>query len=822
MQLRPGQTLAQGRYTIQRALSKGGMGAIYLAADHDAFDRIVVVKAMLDYFDPADPQAVQSARDRFLQEAKTLAALRHPAIPQIYTYFQDGPRNYIVMEWIEGLDLEQRLSHRDDTTSQSVPGQPYPEADVLRWGVALCRVLEYLASRKPDPVVHHDIKPANLVLDSNSGDIRLVDFGTARARLLIQSGGVGLAQSSIYGTNGYAAPEQYRGQSEARSDVYALAATLYHLATDDDPRSHPFSFPRLMQIGELGPALGSALNRDVKRRPSALELRHRLEALLAPAALPIQAPDGADLADERALVGWCERHWDEGIDWLYGGLPEQIQVVWGKTKLARDVREAIRLHDKDRDAGFDAALALLDPAGFGAAQPSLKSSISTLDYGTLRDHRYTSDRTVILTNSGRRYVQARLQLPSWLSTDTPGLALRPGQQAEVKLIANEWRINPFSAAHEVVELQQAGRELLRIGARAETGLYNSLWRTHSPLMLLPLLCAIAIGIGAIFGAAPRTFNPSAPSRPRAPSDAIRRGLRWQKGTVSLALSLERPVSSHSSLAFSSDGKILASGAEDGVIRLWRANHDTQQSEMGAKGVQHVSIAFSPIGDMLAASGPNGTIVLLGANDAISYQSLKGNGSRVLSIAFSPAGDILAAGTLTGTIVLWEINRDSTLLRTFAHQSAPIISIAFSPDGQLLAAADGEMITLWNPYDGMLLRTFGGQGHIMRAVAFSPDGQLLAAADGETITFWGTRDGAQLGRLVGHTGQVHSVAFSPDGMTLASGGSDHTVKLWHVGDRRLLQTLAEHQDAVRSVAFSPDGQLLASGGDQTIKIWRPQP
>ncbi len=265
-QLQPGQALAHGRYTIQRALSKGGMGAIYLATDHETFDRIVVVKAMLDYFDPADSQAVQSARDRFIQEARTLATLRHPAIPQIYTYFQEGPRNYIVMEYIEGHNLLQRLTHAHDTTGWPISGKPYAREEVLRWGVALCRVLEYLASRRPEPVVHHDIKPANLLLDSNSGDIRLVDFGTARARLLAQSGRVGLAQSSIYGTQGYAAPEQYSGRSEPRSDVYALAATLYHLATDDDPRDHAFEFPRLNELGALGQVLSRA--RPIPRQPA--------------------------------------------------------------------------------------------------------------------------------------------------------------------------------------------------------------------------------------------------------------------------------------------------------------------------------------------------------------------------------------------------------------------------------------------------------------------------------------------------------------------------------------------------------------------------
>src|SRR5215217_354736 len=126
-----GRSLANGRFTVRQALSKGGMGAIYLASDNEAFGRLVVVKAMLDYFDPADVRAVQEAHARFLQEARTLSGLRHPAIPQIFTYFQDGPHNYIVMEYIEGYDLEQLLTRRDDTSGQRIDGHAYPQSDVL-------------------------------------------------------------------------------------------------------------------------------------------------------------------------------------------------------------------------------------------------------------------------------------------------------------------------------------------------------------------------------------------------------------------------------------------------------------------------------------------------------------------------------------------------------------------------------------------------------------------------------------------------------------------------------------------------------------------
>ena len=235
--LQPGQTMKGGTYRIVQPLDKGGMGALYLAEDVGAFNRLCVIKEMLDYFDdPYNLQEIAKARQRFEDEARVLATLKHSGIPDIYTFFSEQGRNYIVMQFVEGENLEQRLTREG----------PQKREDVARWGVQVCKVLEYLAWMQPNPVVHHDIKPANLILDKNSGEVRLVDFGTAKARLTLQPGGkVGLQKSSIYGTVGYAPPEQYLGRSEPRSDVYALAATMYHLLTGDDPRDHPFNFPQL-------------------------------------------------------------------------------------------------------------------------------------------------------------------------------------------------------------------------------------------------------------------------------------------------------------------------------------------------------------------------------------------------------------------------------------------------------------------------------------------------------------------------------------------------------------------------------------------------
>jgi hypothetical protein len=497
---RLGQTLAHGRYTVRRPLSRGGMGALYLATDHAA-DRTVVITTLLDYFDPANPQQAQAARERLLREAATLAALRHPAIPHVFTSFQDGPLTYIVMEYIVGHDLGQGLTHIDDPQGRISSGRPYAQAEVLRWGIALCRVLEYLHRQQPHPIVHHDIKPGNLLIDRDSDLLFLVDFGTAGTCLPAPAGaGAAVGQPSLYGTVGYAPPEQYRGQSEVRSDVYALAATLYHLATDDNPWAHPLQFPQLDRLGALGQVLDAALQHDAARRPSADVLRQRLEALLDPACAPlIYTPNGAAVANSAALVGWCERHWAAAADWLYVRLPDQIEVWWGQADLAEELRAIVRAQSGDRNAGLDAALARLDPYGFGAAHPQLRAGKQTLGFGVLMTHTANA-WPLTLVNDGRRYVRAQVQPPEWVRSDQPDLALIPARQTTLTLTARRSAGATAGPLHGTVRIYADTNDsppLLQVEVWAEIGRERTTRARFLGVMfvLLLILCLVLVWWG---------------------------------------------------------------------------------------------------------------------------------------------------------------------------------------------------------------------------------------------------------------------------------------------------------------------------------------
>jgi len=279
LKTRAGGTLAVGqvlqqRYQILGVLGMGGMSAVYQARDL-RFPNVTKLCAVKEIINLApDPQLRALAVQNFEREANILATLSHPAIPKVYDYFSENDRSYLVIEFIDGQNLEAYLAE--------TPGL-IPQETVLDWAIQLCQVLTYLHSHTP-PIVFRDMKPSNVMLDSHN-TIRLIDFGIAK---LFQSGQKG----TMIGTEGYSPPEQYRGVSDPRGDIYALGATLHHLLTKQDPRVEPpFSFherpikaiyPTISD--ELVEIINRALEYEPEKRWSSIEeMQAAFESLRAPA-----------------------------------------------------------------------------------------------------------------------------------------------------------------------------------------------------------------------------------------------------------------------------------------------------------------------------------------------------------------------------------------------------------------------------------------------------------------------------------------------------------------------------------------------------------
>jgi serine/threonine-protein kinase len=220
----PANTVLNGRYEIVRRIGGGGMGAVYLAKDRNLGDAPRAVKEMMESH--LDPTQHEKAIGDFKRESLLLTSLEHPSIPTIYDYFYDELRSrfYLVMKYISGGDLASRM--------RAAIGGRLDEKTVTDWGMQVADVLDYLHSR-PKPIIYRDLKPANLMIDGNTGRIMLIDFGIARW-VTQQEKGV-----TAVGTMGYAPPELFSGRVQPASDVYSLGATMFHLLTGSDPQDNP-------------------------------------------------------------------------------------------------------------------------------------------------------------------------------------------------------------------------------------------------------------------------------------------------------------------------------------------------------------------------------------------------------------------------------------------------------------------------------------------------------------------------------------------------------------------------------------------------------
>ena len=271
----------------------------------------------------------------------------------------------------------------------------------------------------------------------------------------------------LAGTFGYTPVEQWQQKAEPRSDVYALAATLHSLITGflppwstadflDIVRGHKGEFPPARKLNpavsaEIEELIQRAMSSEVSRRPTAQEFLDRLDSILQPTPI-LEAPDGTKIKNEQELARWSEQHWQQAVQWLYDRdkLPSQIERLWGKNKLARDLRDIVQQYTDNRDAGLDAALALLDPVGFGVARPAFQVDKQVVDFGALAVG-VTSDTIITFYNSGRRFTKIHVTTPPvWLSVDTPVLSLPPGQSCSVKMTVNTGNSRIGGVLHTVL------------------------------------------------------------------------------------------------------------------------------------------------------------------------------------------------------------------------------------------------------------------------------------------------------------------------------------------------------------------------------------
>ena len=293
-------------------------------------------------------------------------------------------------------------------------------------------------------------------------------------------------------------------------------------------------------------------------------------------------------------------------------------------------------------------------------------------------------------------------------------------------------------------------------------------------------------------------------------DALHRSVLTSR--VRLTLAAHRP-GAPVSVAFSPDGRQLATASPDEVVKVW----DAAKGEIVFITAGHFA-AFSPDGKKLVTVIADGTVKLWDADSGAALPAA-GRISAGIGAAFSPDGSRLATVTGNNLPRIWDIVTGIELAN-FAGHSEYVAFAAFCAAGtRLLSASDDGTARVWDAASGAeLLKLDGHPGWVWHA-ACSPDGARIATASENEVYLWDASTGEKLFTLTGHKNTVYTVAFSPDGAWLATGSQDRQVKVWNVSTGRELYTLAGHGGAVYSLAFSPDGASLASGSDDgSARLW----
>jgi serine/threonine protein kinase len=314
------------------------------------------------------------------------------------------------------------------------------------------------------------------------------------------------------------------------------------------------------------------------------------------------------------------------------------------------------------------------------------------------------------------------------------------------------------------------------------------------------LLTLLLGVGAILLLAP--------SRER-PEDTIPTPLHLFKGNAGPLWSM----------AVSHDGQYLATGTDDGTVRLWDIAGERVLWTLNAHKTPVWALAISPLGDYLVTGSDDGLTKvwdLKTQKEILGFPKIGG----VRALAFDPTGKRVLAGGRDGTVTLWDVATGVEKYKTAGH-AGMVAAVAFSPDGRTIASASGDRtIKVWDAASGQLKHTLTGHESGVYAIAFSPkDPYLVSGGWDRTVRLWDLDSGSPFAKLEGHTQDVWSVAFHPDGSSVASAGEDQMIRIWDVQAKKEIRSFRGSAGAILNVRFSsPAGLIIAGAKDGTARMW----
>jgi WD40 repeat protein/serine/threonine protein kinase len=739
-----------GPYRVLQVLGVGGMGVVFLAED-TTLKRRVALKTMKPALAVSDVQ-----RRRFLREAESTAAVEHDHIVSIYQVGEADGVPYFAMQLLKGRSLDDRLK-----------GEPLlPIPDVLRIGREMA---DGLTAAHEKGLIHRDIKPANVWLEdlpSGRWRVKLVDFGLARD--VTGNNAQLTAAGFVVGTPAFMSPEQAKGQPvDARGDLFSLGCVLYRLSTGKPPFKGKDVISTLVAVGTDTPARPRAINPGL---PQALDdLVMRLLAK-SPADRPVSAQAvAAELtAINNALAAPIVPAADAVQTTPALGQKSSPAPRLVKTSLV----EVTQSQQSRRSVWPLAAAAALLVAVLGAGAVLFGPDLfSPAPSGPGPD------------------AQAQPSPPATRPTAlaTRSESVRPPPPAKPGVLVIETIVPKV----EVV-IKQKGKTVREHTADRRFELPPGEYDV-----------SLAHGIPNLEVAKPR---------------------------VTLKEGLQETVRVHWVMVVPRRGEPLSAVAlVSQPVPVEQVQSWTLETR-GHRGPVR-SLAYSPNGKWLATAGEDGTIRLWDPGSGKLERILVGQDNLVAMVIWSPDSSQLAARGGDGTIRLWDAE-SATPMRVL-RPGGTTHGLAWSTDGKMLALAKADgLVHLYDAATGKPIRTLEGHTTDVRTVAFSPDGKLLASAgDDRTVRLWRLDDLPKSTALYKHDDVVTVLAWAPDSKYLASGSKDNTVRVWDMDKADAPRKHTWDQapklkplpfPSAQSLAFIPThkGRKLAALNNAGLTIWRP--
>jgi WD40 repeat protein/tRNA A-37 threonylcarbamoyl transferase component Bud32 len=865
-----GQELVLGQYVLLERLGGGGMGRVFKAL-HRRLERVVAIKVIRkDLLEEGD--VVQ----RFQREAKAGARLANPHIVTIHDADEVDGRHFLVMEYLEGADLERVVREHG----------PLPVAQACAYARQAALALQHLHEHD---LVHRDVKPANLLRTASGDRIKLLDLGLARlhAERDLRSANRLTQEGAVLGTLDFLAPEQATDARavDIRADLYSLGCTLFFLLTGRVPFpgtamemlfKHRWEELPPVEQGrpEVSPALAAVVRKLMAKRP---EDRYQTPAEAAAALAAVSDGEAAALTGSAAgvwagvprlpLVGGGDiplfsergkatalgktpgpspRWWRGWADprsrwWPYGLGVLLLAVI----SLGAFLALGPAVGPPEPPSKKDQSAAPLDQLSWEKipAAERVNQRLKGLLVAVLGEHRrrlWGQVLGVALHPNGKVVAACGNDraIRLWdLATDREGPTLRHGRDGVYRIAFSPNGKLLAALAGTNVELWNTvtGRKEMTLLGKTN-GLDDLAFAPNGRLLaaggisLLPNAGAVQVwnlpsGQTRVVWAGHKSkvwavaFAPD--SRTLASGSRDHNIILWDVANKKKWKTLRGHTTEVTGLAFAPAGRVLASADQDGKVKLWDV--DTGQAKSWPAGERPQTgwrLAYTRRGDRLATVWADGRIRLWNTATLKLLADLAKPQERCYDLAISGNGQVVATGHGNGAVRLWQGDGLGPWHPLKGHQLPPG-SVAVARDGRTVVTGGWDSTAkLWDVASGKERATLRGHLLPIRAVAFAPRGQTVATVsnDGQ-IKLWDSRTGHPQASWKGHTDGVLCVTFASDGKTLATGGKDGTVRLWDVVSHKERAKLQGHSGPVLDLALAPlGGKLVAAGEGGTVTIW----